>query len=114
MVWKVRRAAGRCPLPSPAPRSGHQPPPARSRRSRLQSRLALAEVMAAAERSLPQAKRNALLRQYRASGVQLRRRERRQQAGGGASGWPEEQEDEDTPPATFSHLPAEVIAQVFR
>ncbi|KAL4439863.1 hypothetical protein ABPG75_002864 [Micractinium tetrahymenae] len=80
---------------------------------RLQSRAALAALMEAAERHLPQAKRNALLRKYRQSGVQLARRERRQ----GPAGWAaadEGEEEEVAAPATFAALPPDVIEQVFR
>lgn len=52
-------------------------------RRRLQSRLALAALMEAAERALPQAKRNALLRAYRQSSVALTRSRRRRGGGGG-------------------------------
>lgn len=79
--------------------------------SRLQSRAALAALMEAAERHLPQAKRNALLRRYRQSGVQLARRDRRQ----GTSGWlGDDAGDEAAAPATFASLPSDVIRLVFQ
>lgn len=68
--------------------------------------------MEAVERHLPQVKRNALLRQYRQSGVQLARRERRQ----GAAGWAGDEEASTAvaPPATFAALPPDVIELMFR
>ncbi|PRW33327.1 F-box protein [Chlorella sorokiniana] len=73
---------------------------------RLQSRAALAGLVEAAERALPQAKRAALQRKYRESGVALSRRQRR---GGGAAG-----SDSDEEPTDFSQLPLDAVEQVFR
>ena len=61
-------------LPTPRPRR------------RLQSRAALAGLVDAAERALPQAKRAALQRKYRESGVALSRRQRRGGAAGAGAG----------------------------
>ena len=65
--------------------------------------------MEAAERHLPQARRNAVLRQYRQSGVQLARRGRRNGPADEAG-----DDDEEAPPASFAALPPDVIGLVFR
>ncbi|PSC69230.1 cyclin like [Micractinium conductrix] len=75
---------------------------------RLASRSALASVMDSAGRALPHKSRQALLRRYKQSAMQLRRRERRS---GGGEGWDSEEGSEA--PAAFDALPADVIALVF-
>lgn len=49
----------------------------------MQDRCALAALMEVVERRLPQAKRNALLRDYKRSSVALRRRQKKGAAGAG-------------------------------
>lgn len=100
--------------PAALPRPAHvvpcmPPPPLVSLpRSRLASRSALASVMDSAGRALPHKSRQALLRRYKQSAMQLRRRERRS---GGGEGWDSEEGSEA--PAAFDALPADVIALVF-
>ncbi|GAB4823602.1 hypothetical protein N2152v2_010648 [Parachlorella kessleri] len=82
--------------------------------SRLQDRRALANLMEAVERHLPQAKRNALLRDYKRSSVTLRRRERRGKSAASQTAADGSDTDTDSEPATFAQLPPEVVATVFR
>ncbi|KAL4853854.1 F-box protein [Chlorella vulgaris] len=82
--------------------------------ARLQSRTALAALMAAAERHLPQARRKELARQYRQRGLWLHRGQQRLGSGSGPGGSDEDSDSERAEPATIHELPSDVRDHVLR
>lgn len=86
----------------------------RDARRRLQSRTALAALMAAAERHLPQARRKELARQYRQRGLWLHRGQHRLGSGSGPAGSDEDSDSERAEPATIHELPSDVRDHVLR